>query len=391
MTFLLVPITLIFGAAAIGTGLVAAKILMICFSLGTLIVVYLLGLKIFKSKWAAGLAVLLLAIYPPFIMLSLLTLTEMPFTFLMLLLIYRFLIFTEKDNYRQLTILLIIFWIALMIRPTIMFLPFALLPLYLTKKTNWKELFKKVGFAAIFLVVLMMPWWYRNYVVFGKFIPLSTGSSNPLTIGSYDINDPAKGPLNFAYYKLDRSNLLEKFTTPDNKAKLSTLVIGDPQIIGFDAFYAQLYEKGKYLGYYFMTPKEAVAFEEADGKLGKTRMEQLLKSNPREFTNYYLIRKPKYLWKSGYYPITIAAIPVKFFEIGHRLILLAFLLSVPVLFFTNKKLLLTITLILGYFTALYAYYFSFARYNFPLMPILILVGSYGTVVLAKKFSYLLKR
>ena len=58
---------------------------------------------------------------------------------------------------------------------------------------------------AITFVIIISPWWIRNYREYGMFIPLAASSGNPMLQGTY-INYE-QTPENIVYYKLGKNAL----------------------------------------------------------------------------------------------------------------------------------------------------------------------------------------
>jgi hypothetical protein len=75
-------------------------------------------------------------------------------------------------------------WACLMLtQPGLAVLP-ALLALFLMKAAGWRTLFRLGLMAAPFALLLMLPWWIRNYMMLGAFVPLTTTSGIGLWIGN---------------------------------------------------------------------------------------------------------------------------------------------------------------------------------------------------------------
>lgn len=179
--FMLAAIFAIFGTTK---GLWVAKLVHILIGCATIYVAMLLSKRWVgeKGSWLVG---LIGAIFPPFIQVDNLTLTEGPFVLAMLLLIYCSIRLSEKQNMLWFSFVLITYFIALYFRVNIGLYPLVLF-LYLWYKKYPKQLFlKQIMISVVALLVVMGPWWIRNYMVFDKFIPLTAGSGDPLLLGTF--------------------------------------------------------------------------------------------------------------------------------------------------------------------------------------------------------------
>lgn len=121
--------------------------------------------------------------WPYFLLYSNLLLTEILFTFFLIVSTILVLIFQKKPSY--LTALLLGTWLGItaLIRPTALLLPFWIaltLIIFWPTFRQTKNLKKLVLMCLVFLACLV-PWILRDYVVFDKFIPNSPKiwSSNP--------------------------------------------------------------------------------------------------------------------------------------------------------------------------------------------------------------------
>ena len=75
-------------------------------------------------------------------------------------------------------------WACLMLtQPGLAVLP-ALLGLFLLPAVGWRALFRLGLVAAPVTLLLMLPWWVRNYQLLGSFVPLTTTSGIGLWIGN---------------------------------------------------------------------------------------------------------------------------------------------------------------------------------------------------------------
>lgn len=176
--------------------------------------------RFLKHDGIALLTALLMAVYPPYIQSPWQILTEV--WSLATMLLYFWLttvgLETRKAGYNFAAGL--VFAVHVLIRPVMLPLIavpyiYALLTWY---KNDWRALIKAGLQTAAGLVLLMLPWWIRNYIVLNQMIITATGSANPLLAGTYPyMKDLFKDFLAQGYKSQDqgwyaRKRIIEGFT-----------------------------------------------------------------------------------------------------------------------------------------------------------------------------------
>ncbi|MBP3284120.1 MAG: glycosyltransferase family 39 protein [Clostridia bacterium] len=133
---------------------------------------------------AGWIALILMAIYPTYIVMPLFLLTEPLYTFLFLGYVYLQLVSFEKKKPFLYLLTGLLFGLAVMVRPGVFFAAFFI---YLFYCLAYKEKGKFKNVAAFFagLLIVMVPWWIRNCMVLNEFILLCTQGGNPLLGGAY--------------------------------------------------------------------------------------------------------------------------------------------------------------------------------------------------------------
>ena len=199
--FFLAGIFKMFGYGFVGFQ--AARIIQAALSSITIALVFLTAKYLFSVK-AALISAFLVSFYFPNVVTTGYFLTETLFTTLLALLIYLSLRFAASPKMLDFGLLGIVWAIAALCRPTIALYP-AILFLYLFayKKTNIKKAMKLGTFMAISFIIVMSPWWIRNYREYNEFIPLAASSGNPMLQGTY-VNY-RQTPENTVYYKLGKN------------------------------------------------------------------------------------------------------------------------------------------------------------------------------------------
>jgi len=327
MPLLLAAVFSVFGSGAIG--LYAAKLVMIAFGTGNVYLIYLLGNDLGRP-WAGVIAALGTALFIPLIETDNLTLTEAPFLFGFLLFI-RFAIRLGRhrhmaDFYK----LMAAYLFCLLFRPTIALVPFALLGYFLLIRYPWRLAWKQVWIAAILIVLVLGPWWVRNYIHYGEFIPLTGSSGDPLLLGTYQGYGYRYGP--------------------PYKEVVGSIEKQHPQM--------SHYEKEKL--------KKEIAIQ---------RMKTWYRANPGQWLESYTIKKTKAQWEQPFYWIEIFGVSKNEMAVWHqRIVIFAFIsIALTILFGKpHQRELLFFVFLIAYFTALNNVFFAYPRYNLPLMPMLFL-------------------
>ena len=338
-TFLLAFIFLLFGEGV--TGIYAAKITMIIFGLLSIYGTYKLGSIIF-NKYVGLIAAFLLAIFIPQILVDNLLLTESPYTALSLFLFYFSIKLGKKQDWKSFYLVLLFYFLSLYIRPTIALFPILLFLYLLLVKYPMRLMLKQLGVATIALLLVMSPWWIRNYVLFNEFIPLSGGAGNPLLLGTYQGNGFPGETMDSILKKIDEET------------------------------------KGQNT-YYNMKEQEKVA---------KERIKEWISTNPKDYLYSLFVLKPKIFWGTQFYWIEIFNIKADLINKVSKIILFGGFLGILVSLI-NKRFrsdVLLLVFILGYFTLTNCYYFAYDRYNLPLMPVVFILCSYFIYFLIQKLT-----
>lgn len=152
------------------------------------VLIYLIGKRIYGfaiGAIASGISVF----YPPFIMSTKLLLTELVFTFLLVLVILYLLKIQEEPHLRRCIILGLLLGIALLTKSVMIFFPFFIVPLFIYLKKNYLDKLKRFIVLMSFFVLSISPWIIRNYNIYHRFVPGSAHSG----LGLYSSYRPAGG------------------------------------------------------------------------------------------------------------------------------------------------------------------------------------------------------
>lgn len=328
-------------------GMFVAKIVFIIIGIIGVYATYLIG-KYLKSVEAGLIAALLIALSIPHILSSNLFLTETPFMTAFLFLIYYSMKLSGTKQMNDFYLLLFFYVICLFFRTTVALYPVLLLPFYLLKKYPIKLMFKQIMIAALFLIILIAPWIYRNYLIVGEFVPLTGLSGSPLLEGTFQ----GKGYPNSETLDEIRKNLKSEH----------------------------------YSNVYFRIQKEK--------EIAKERIRTWWNYDKASFLESYLIFKPKKFW-TNFYWIEIFNFTIPFVNISHDVVVDIGKISILLLFVLYRekwKENLFIILVFIYFTIIHSVYYSFGRYSHPLIPLLFVFIGCAALFLVnevkKKLSFL---
>lgn len=166
-----------------GSPFTAVRIIQALFGTASIFLIYLIGAKTINAR--VGLfSAALYAIYPPFNQSVSFILTEVLYTFFFLLYFWFQIKALESDGIWINIGAGLIFGTAVLIRP-------ALFPLFIVPFVyDWvikrdKKVIKNFAYTLTAVVLIMIPWWIRNYIVLGNVVLLSSGSANPLYAGAF--------------------------------------------------------------------------------------------------------------------------------------------------------------------------------------------------------------
>jgi 4-amino-4-deoxy-L-arabinose transferase-like glycosyltransferase len=150
--------------------------------------IYLVSFAIFDNRPAAILSSFVAAAYPHFIFYSISGLSEIFFTFLLLL---SFLFFYRKRFF----LAIIVSILAVLVRPTFDLINPILVILFIgiVHELGWKKISQYTLIYFISYVVIMSPWWMHQYQKYGDFVRLNLGDGIVLYSGNNPLNTSGGG------------------------------------------------------------------------------------------------------------------------------------------------------------------------------------------------------
>lgn len=139
----------------------------------TIYLVYKLALLLHGSKFQAALGALGVALYPPLAQCSVVLRTEAMFVFLLAAMLLAGLTGAGKRSYWFMVLAGLIAGVGVLCRPGLLAYPFVIVMVLLLRRT-WRPVLPYVAVLSIVMVTVVAPWTYRNYRVWGTFIPVAT-------------------------------------------------------------------------------------------------------------------------------------------------------------------------------------------------------------------------
>ncbi|OMF37203.1 hypothetical protein BK133_06245 [Paenibacillus sp. FSL H8-0548] len=176
----------------------------VLFSLATLVLIYLIAMLATRSKWVAIIALFVSAIYHPFIWTNGAVLTETLALFFLMGYLAMQLYAFQTQRKRDAALAGVLLGITVLVRAEFLPLFVPLYGLFLLQqwfrpKSEQKirqiskfAVFKKVALLGIItglsLSAVMLPWWVRNVVSLNEFV-MTASQSNPFKAGTYPDKD----------------------------------------------------------------------------------------------------------------------------------------------------------------------------------------------------------
>jgi 4-amino-4-deoxy-L-arabinose transferase-like glycosyltransferase len=328
---------------AVGYSLFAARIANAILYVGIVAGTFYLTKTWFKSRQQAIVAALMLLTYPGFLVFISLTMSEILFTFLLLMGLTCLQVARSLALEKKAVLIYLVsgglFGAATLVRPQVIFVPFIVIVIFFIS-SHFKRL-KYVMFPVVIvyfgIVLILTPWMYHTYTLFDEFVFVSTNGGVNLFIG----NNPRADGRN------DGSNMPINLET--------------------------------YLGYDLSEATDAVAHD----KLYRNAAVDYAMSHPLDTIRlwpaklFYLFRDEIAGWlffENGMLKLGGMAVSQVLYMAQMLLFMIGIFLSRKQL--RNASMLAPITLIL-YYVCLSLVFFGESRYKLPIMPFVLMFSSYA--------------
>ena len=339
LVFTLLPFVAIFGKIG---AIVAFRIFSAIIQTFMLYVLYLIIKKVFNSSKTAVVTVLLNVIYVANIYVTTVLLSETIFTFLLMNLIYICMFAVEQKNNKLYLTGGIIWALSVYFKPIMLAFPIVVFILMLVNKYTISEMIKYAVIPLVILIICMSPWWIRNYITFDRFIPLTLSSGNPKLQGAYinyDQNPSYKDEIDF-------SNVGEFGNEIQNN--------------------------------------------ETETKRANAVIKYNLENNTLEFIYWMTIGKTIENFKSPFIWYDLYGIKFIVYNIFHIALLILGIIGIGITWFAKcfkeNKLKLVLIAIIIFFNIVHLPYYCFARYVYPIMPIVIGFSAISIIYFIEKIN-----
>jgi hypothetical protein len=321
-------------------GILAYKIFQLILQVLSIYLVFLIARKVFNSK-VAIVSCLINSIYAAELFSVNLVLMESIFKFLLLLLVYISINAIETHKIKLYIFGGVVWALACLFRPTIAAFPIMILIMWIKQKYEIKEMLKNIAVVLFVFALIMSPWWIRNYKTFGMFIPFTKSSGNPFLQGTFINYDNSEGWV--SYEKSDDALI-------NDKNELSA---------------------------------------------GIARLKIYGSKNPLKYAFWYTIGKSIKFWYLPFYWKKVLGISVVSAAVIHLVVLLLGIIGVVRTAKVSYHAFFIFSII-AYFNLIYLPYYTFARYSYPLMPLVIIFAAHtilgfykrvkGSVKVGKEYS-----
>ncbi|BFH64987.1 ArnT family glycosyltransferase [Paenibacillus azoreducens] len=213
-------------------------------------------------------------------------------------------------------------------KPQASLFPCMMLFLWLAYRYSWKEIIRFTFTILAAYIVLLLPWWIRNYMTFGHFILFTSSAGSPFLLGArikYQLPPP-----------------------------------------GFFAAYPQYDPQTIFMG----SDGEAVA-------KGLDILKYGLVHEPLKYIYHYTIGRFQSLYFVPFYLHDIFSIQKPVVEMIQKVMITGGLIGIVWAFFRKiGKSLLPVLLALVYFTAIHLPFVAMSRYGYPMAPFFMLFAGY---------------
>ncbi|MFC4811020.1 glycosyltransferase family 39 protein [Paenibacillus sp. GCM10023250] len=287
------------------------------------------------GRRVAAVAVLLDALYIPNLFASGAILTESTFKLLFLLLIASFLYAVRKRTAGAYVFAGAMLGLACYVKPQCALIPVCLLILWLIRRYRWTEIVKYTAIVGACSMLLLTPWWVRNYHDFHAFIPFTKSTGNPMLLGA----------------------LIKRAAPPQG-------------------FFDQYPEYGH-------DSKNLFAGYDAEQKRTAQRLIAYgFKHQTLEYTYWFTVGKSIELFINPFYSRPVPGLPRPAINVVHWIyVLLGFAGIVLTVVRRRFKLVLPLLLPFLYYWFIHLPFITFGRYGYPLMALITIFAAYAIVSL----------
>ncbi|SEN84005.1 Dolichyl-phosphate-mannose-protein mannosyltransferase [Paenibacillus sp. OV219] len=287
------------------------------------------------GRRVAVVAVILDAIYVPNLFASGAILTESTFKLLFLLLICSIIHAIKRKTAGAYAIAGVMLGITCYVKPQCALLPICFLVIWLVQRYSLKDMVKYTAIIGVCSMLMLTPWWVRNYSAFHEFIPFTKSTGNPMLLGAL-IKRAAPPKGFFEQYPEYKEKL---FTGSDSSEKLAA-----QRII----------------------------------KYGFTH-------KPVDYAYWFTVGKSIQLFENPFYSKPVPGLPRPAINVVHWIYVLLGFSGIVMLGLQRRyKIVLPILLPFLYYWFIHLPFITFGRYGYPLVCLLTIFGAVTIVALLER-------
>lgn len=238
--------------------------------------------------------------------------------------------------------------LAMLFRPSIALFPIVILIIWLVKRYTLTDITRYTFTVLGILVIVLAPWWTRNFVQFGQFIPLTLSSGNPMLQGTF-------------MYGVYTPN-------PAEEALIDWSRFEAPNIEGL--------------------PRE-IASNTQELAMARFRMGELFRQQPWEYLRFYTIDKTIAQWRVPFVWYSMFGLDMEHIITQHLAIMAFFLIGLVMVLWDKHRSTYSLFLILTllYFNVIHLLFLPFSRYMYPVMSIAIIFAAYCIIQVISKLKF----
>ncbi|WP_424766456.1 glycosyltransferase family 39 protein [Paenibacillus sp. sgz302251] len=331
MPVVLSGLMLIFGQN--DTAVMAFRIFQAALQALSVYFIFVLANQLFNQRTAL-IAAIATALYLPDYFSAGAILSETMFRTIFILLCCITLLALKSHQLKHYVIAAVLVGLACYFKPHSILLPIVWFLLWLFQRVSLRTIVTRTAIISITLILILSPWWIRNYITFDEFIPFTKSAGNPMLLGAL-IHHAAPSQAFFEAH-------------PEYEGDSNNLFVGSDNDLADAA-------------------KKIVIFG--------------FQERPLEYLKWYTVDKVFGLYATPYYWKTVFDVPKAPVVVYHALLMLMGAAGLVLLFIQamKKKSIpyFFMLLSLAYFTVIYIPFVAFNRYGYPNVFLIFILAAYA--------------
>lgn len=355
----------------------AVKVVQVLIQGATCVTIFFIAKRLFKNRLISFGAGIIWALYPVPILSSTYLMSETLFTFLLTTSALSILRSYESPGFKNGLLAGLSLGLTALAKSVIFaFIPIFFLWLVLSPNKSRVSGLKNFAIIMLFMVLTVLPWAMRNYIVLGQFLPFSTSSG-------------------LSFYRFNNEKTLENIYTPQR----SGYVFTEDQLKKISHLPEPEIDKYLYkLGWQFVKshPKDFIKI-----RLNELRnFWHLWPASPQRFAEYHRQMKeiPGYRIFLGYFLERLKDPYLLYFckilyHLPYNILFLGMFISLFTSFKRhkeewNKSLLLF--LLIATINVVYIFHCGSDRYRMPIDPYVFILGAHGVILIYERLIRILR-